>query len=78
MTEAGFSYVFKKSGRGVVKQMVETGAMNDNEIVVRRGVERGTTCSSRLPADGRGSRRDDPGPDADDRAESPAATRRGA
>jgi hypothetical protein len=41
VSEAGFSYVFKKSGRGVVKQMVETGAMNDNEIVVRRGVEPG-------------------------------------
>ena len=41
MTEGGFSYVFKKSGRGLVMQMVETGAMNDNEIVVRRGVEAG-------------------------------------
>jgi hypothetical protein len=41
VTEGGFSYVFKKSGRNVVKQMVETGAMNDNEIVVRRGVAAG-------------------------------------
>jgi RND family efflux transporter MFP subunit len=34
----GYRYVFKKQGRGVVKQMIETGAMNDNEIVVRQGV----------------------------------------
>ena len=39
VNEGGFSYVFKQSGRSVVKQMVETGTMNDNEIVVRRGVE---------------------------------------
>ena len=56
-TEAGFSYVFKKNGRGIVKQMVETGAMNDNEIVVRRGVDAGDGCSSLLPPSGRGSRR---------------------
>jgi RND family efflux transporter MFP subunit len=37
-TEGGYSYVFKKDGRNVVKQMVETGAMNDNEIVVRKGL----------------------------------------
>ena len=51
VTEAGFSYVFKKSGRGVVKQMVETGAMNDNEIVVRRGVEAGDRVLLTPPAD---------------------------
>ena len=57
VTEAGFSYVFKKSGRGVVKQMVETGAMNDNEIVVRRGVEAGDRVLLTPPTDRRGSRR---------------------
>jgi RND family efflux transporter MFP subunit len=36
--EGGYSYVFKKDGRSVVKQMVETGAMNDNEIIVRQGL----------------------------------------
>jgi hypothetical protein len=51
VTEAGFSYVFKKSGRGVVKQMVETGAMNDNEIVVRRGVEAGDRVLLAPPTD---------------------------
>jgi multidrug efflux pump subunit AcrA (membrane-fusion protein) len=51
VTEAGFSYVFKKSGRSLVKQMVETGAMNDNEIVVRRGVEPGDRVLLAPPAD---------------------------
>jgi RND family efflux transporter MFP subunit len=51
VTEAGYSYVFKKSGRGVVKQMVETGAMNDNEIVVRRGVEAGDRVLLTPPTD---------------------------
>ena len=37
-SEGGYSYAFKKSGRGVVKQMIETGAMNDNEIVVKKGL----------------------------------------
>jgi HlyD family secretion protein len=32
------SYVFRKSGRGVVKQEVETGPMNDNDIVILRGL----------------------------------------
>jgi len=41
VNEAGYSYVFKKSGRGLVRQMVETGAMNDNEIVVKRGLSAG-------------------------------------
>ena len=51
VNEAGFSYVFKKSGRGVVKQMVETGAMNDNEIVVRRGIEAGDHVLLAPPTD---------------------------
>jgi multidrug efflux pump subunit AcrA (membrane-fusion protein) len=38
VTEAGFSYVYKRDGRGVVKQMIETGAINDNEIVVKNGL----------------------------------------
>lgn len=51
VTESGFSYVFKRSGRGVVKQMVETGAMNDNEIIVRRGVEAGDRVLLTPPTD---------------------------
>jgi RND family efflux transporter MFP subunit len=37
-SDGGFSWVYKKDGRGVVKQMVETGAVNDNEIIVRKGI----------------------------------------
>jgi RND family efflux transporter MFP subunit len=51
VTEGGYSYVFKKDGRSVVKQMVETGAMNDNEIVVRRGVEAGDRVLLTPPSD---------------------------
>ena len=36
--EAGYSYVYKRDGRGIARQMIETGAMNDNEIVARRGL----------------------------------------
>jgi RND family efflux transporter MFP subunit len=39
MSEGGVSYVYKKDGRGVVKQEVQTGVMNDNEIVIARGVK---------------------------------------
>jgi multidrug efflux pump subunit AcrA (membrane-fusion protein) len=51
VSEGGFSYVFKKSGRGVVKQMVETGTMNDNEIVVSRGVSAGDRVLLAPPAE---------------------------
>ncbi len=51
VSDGGFSYVFKKERRGVVRQMVETGAMNDNEIVVRRGVAAGDRVLLTPPAD---------------------------
>jgi RND family efflux transporter MFP subunit len=51
VNEAGFSYVFKKSGRSVVRQMVETGTMNDNEIVVRRGLSAGERVLLTPPTD---------------------------
>jgi len=51
VSDAGFSYVFKKDGRSVVRQMVETGEMNDNEIVVRRGVAAGDRVLLAPPAD---------------------------
>ncbi len=37
-SEGGRSFVFKKDGRSVVKQQVETGMMNDNEIAIRKGL----------------------------------------
>lgn len=40
-SEAGTPYVFKRNGGGVVKQEIETGAMNDDEVVVARGLTEG-------------------------------------
>ena len=37
-SEGGYSYAFKRSGRGAVRQMIETGATNDNEIIVKKGL----------------------------------------
>jgi multidrug efflux pump subunit AcrA (membrane-fusion protein) len=39
VAEGGFSYVYKKQGGGVVKQMIEAGMTNDNEVIVKQGVE---------------------------------------
>ena len=38
MTDSGVSYVFRHTGTRVVKQEVEPGPMNDDEVVVRRGL----------------------------------------
>lgn len=38
VSDVGIPYVFLKSGASVTKQEVELGAMNDNEVVVTRGV----------------------------------------
>jgi len=40
VNEAGYQYAYKKSGTRVVKQMIETGVSNDNEIIVRRGLSK--------------------------------------
>ena len=50
-SEGGYSYAFKKSGRGVVKQMIETGATNDNEIVVKKGLTQDDRVFLTPPAD---------------------------
>jgi multidrug efflux pump subunit AcrA (membrane-fusion protein) len=49
--DSGYSYVYKRSGRSVVRQMIETGAMNDNEIVVRQGLAEGDQVLLSVPAD---------------------------
>lgn len=36
--EGGRSFAYKKDGRSIVKQQVETGMMNDNEIIIRKGL----------------------------------------
>jgi RND family efflux transporter MFP subunit len=50
-TDSGYSYVFKKDGRRTVRQMIETGAMNDNEIVVRQGLAEGDQVLLTTPPD---------------------------
>ena len=38
MTENGIPFVYRRSGSSVTKQEVETGAANDDEIIVKRGL----------------------------------------
>ncbi|HJU75179.1 MAG TPA: efflux RND transporter periplasmic adaptor subunit [Gemmatimonadaceae bacterium] len=40
-SDSGFPYVFKRAGGRIIKQEIETGAMNDDEVVVGRGLEDG-------------------------------------
>ncbi|MEO7454723.1 MAG: HlyD family efflux transporter periplasmic adaptor subunit [Gemmatimonadaceae bacterium] len=40
VNEGGYQYAYKKDGSRIVKQMIETGEMNDNEIVVKRGLSK--------------------------------------
>jgi multidrug efflux pump subunit AcrA (membrane-fusion protein) len=41
MSEGAIPFVYKRTGGGLVKQEIETGVMNENEIVVLHGVEEG-------------------------------------
>jgi RND family efflux transporter MFP subunit len=40
-SDSGMPFVFKRNGGGVVKQEIETGQMNEDEVVVKRGLEVG-------------------------------------
>jgi RND family efflux transporter MFP subunit len=51
VNEAGFSYVYKKNGGHVVKQMIETGVTNDNEIIVKKGLTKDDHVLLAPPAD---------------------------
>lgn len=51
VTEGGYQYAYKKEGNRVVKQMIETGAMNDNEIIVKRGLSKDRLVLLTPPAD---------------------------
>ena len=51
VNEAGYQYAYKKSGTRVVKQMIETGVSNDNEIIVRRGLSKDDRVLLVPPAD---------------------------
>jgi RND family efflux transporter MFP subunit len=49
--EAGYQYVYKKEGSRVVKQMIDAGTMNDNEIIVRKGLSKDDLVLLAPPAD---------------------------
>ena len=49
-SEDGIPYVFKQSGGGVSRQEVETGPMNDDAVVILRGLEEGDRVLLSPPA----------------------------
>jgi len=51
VNEAGFSYVYKKDGSHVVKQMIEPGTTNDNEMVVKQGLAKDDRVLLTIPTD---------------------------
>jgi RND family efflux transporter MFP subunit len=54
MAEGDTPFVFKRNGTGLVRQEVETGAMNDDEVVIRRGLETGDEVVLSAPLDREG------------------------
>ncbi|MBW7933435.1 MAG: efflux RND transporter periplasmic adaptor subunit [Gemmatimonadaceae bacterium] len=51
MSENGVPYVFKKGRVRVTKQEVETGAMNDDEVIITRGLQEDDRVLLSPPAD---------------------------
>jgi RND family efflux transporter MFP subunit len=51
VNQGGSSYVYKKDGRSVVRQQIETGLANDVEIVVTRGLARNDVVMLTVPRD---------------------------
>jgi hypothetical protein len=51
VSEGKTPYVYKRTGGKLVRQEIETGQLNDNEIVVRRGIEEGDEVLLNRPAD---------------------------
>lgn len=49
-TEEGVPFVYKRTGARVTKQEVETGALNDDEVVIVRGLEEGDRVMLTAPA----------------------------
>jgi len=49
--EGGVPHVFKRDGGRVVRQQIETGTMNENEIVVLRGLTKDDRVLLAPPAD---------------------------
>lgn len=50
-TEGDLTFVYKRTGRGLVRQEIETGIMNDDYIVVLRGLEEGDEVLFTPPPD---------------------------
>jgi hypothetical protein len=50
-SEGGYQYVYKKDGGSVVRQMIDAGTMNDNEIIVRKGLAKDDVVYLTPPAD---------------------------
>jgi RND family efflux transporter MFP subunit len=48
----GIPYVYKKSGSGITRQEVETGAMNDDAVIILRGLDEGDRVLLIPPAEG--------------------------
>ena len=55
-SDAGYQYVYKKDGSRIVRQMIDPGSMNDNEIIVRRGLTKDDVVYLSPPADTSGIR----------------------
>lgn len=51
VNDSGASFVYKRDGTHVVKQEIETGVMNDDEIVVVRGLSKSDRVFLTTPAD---------------------------
>jgi RND family efflux transporter MFP subunit len=51
MAEGDVPYVFLRNGSGIRRQEVETGAMNDDEVVIRRGLNEGDEVLLSAPED---------------------------
>ena len=49
--DSSLAFVYKRDGGRTVRQQIETGEMNDNEIVVRRGLAKGDEVLLAPPAD---------------------------
>ncbi|MDQ6830021.1 MAG: efflux RND transporter periplasmic adaptor subunit [Gemmatimonadota bacterium] len=49
--EGGISYVYKRDGQRVTKQEIETGAMNDDQVIVQKGLALDDRVLLSAPAD---------------------------
>src|SRR5690349_17369517 len=49
-SEGGYQYVYKKEGGRIVRQMIDAGTMNDNEIIVRKGLSKDAVVYLSPPA----------------------------